>query len=112
MPPLHSPGRRTRTPIFDGTGISDDGKGWLFRTIGRGTDKLTESPLPLCQCLCHGAQCVCFRLASPLKILATRGATATGITAYLKNGGTLEKGGRHSQPELDEDDTALRPPVG
>jgi site-specific recombinase XerD len=31
---------------IDGAGIADDGKGWLFRTIGRGTDSLTESPLP------------------------------------------------------------------
>ena len=32
---------------------------------------------------------------------------ATGITAYLKNGGTLEKGRRHGEPCKHADDAAL-----
>ena len=31
---------------IDGCGLAGDPKGPLFRTIGRGTDKLTETPLP------------------------------------------------------------------
>ena len=31
---------------LDGTGIADDPKGPLFRTIGRGTGRLTATPLP------------------------------------------------------------------
>ena len=31
---------------IDGAGLSDDPKGPLFRTIGRGTDALTQTPLP------------------------------------------------------------------
>jgi hypothetical protein len=36
---------------------------------------------------------------------------ATGITAYLKNGGTLEKGRRDGKPCLNPHDAALRPPA-
>jgi hypothetical protein len=31
---------------LDGTGIAEDANGPLFRTIGRGTGKLTRTPLP------------------------------------------------------------------
>ena len=31
---------------LDGTGLADDPKGPLFRTIGRGTGRLTATPLP------------------------------------------------------------------
>jgi hypothetical protein len=35
---------------------------------------------------------------------------ATGITAYLKNGGTLDKAAGDSKPCLDAHDTTLRSP--
>jgi hypothetical protein len=38
----------------EGTGIADDSKGPLFRTIGRGTGQLTRMPLPQAKCLPHG----------------------------------------------------------
>jgi integrase len=34
------------TAYLDGTGLRDDSKGPLFRTIGRGTNKLTRTALP------------------------------------------------------------------
>jgi len=36
---------------------------------------------------------------------------ATGITAYLKHGGTLEKGRRDGEPCLNPNDAALRSPA-
>ena len=74
---------------IDGTGISGDAKGWLFRTIGRGTDRLTTPPLPQAN-----AYSMVRRRALAAGIATKIGNhtfRATGITAYLKNGGTLEK---------------------
>jgi integrase len=71
------------------TGIAVDPKGPLFRTIGRGTGKLTRIPLPRAN-----AYAMVRRRAAEAGIKARIGNhsfRATGITAYLKNGGTLEK---------------------
>jgi integrase len=77
------------TAYIEGTGIAGDPKGPLFRTIGRGTGKLTRTPLPRAN-----AYAMIQRRATAAG-LATRignhSFRATGITAYLKNGGTLEK---------------------
>ena len=77
------------TAYLEKTGIADDLKGPLIRTIGRGTHELIRTPLPT---------------ANAYKMIKRRAAAAgletkignhrfrtTGITAYLKNGGTLEK---------------------
>ena len=74
---------------IDGCGLASDRKGPLFRTIGRGTGQLSQTPLPQ---------------ANAYQMVRRRGAAAgidtqignhsfraTGITAYLKNGGTLER---------------------
>jgi site-specific recombinase XerD len=61
----------------------------LFRTIGRGTGKLTTTPLPQAN-----AWAMINRRAKAAGIKTKIGNhtfRATGITAYLKNGGTLEK---------------------
>ncbi len=74
---------------IDGTGIAGDPRGPLFRTIGRGTGKLTRTPLPRAN-----AYAMIQRRAADAGIKAKIGNhsfRATGITAYLKNGGTLEK---------------------
>lgn len=74
---------------IDGTGIAGDPKGPLFRTIGRGTGKLTTTPLPQAN-----AHAMIGRRATAAGIMTKVGNhsfRATGITAYLKNGGTLEK---------------------
>ena len=74
---------------LDGTGIASDPKGPLFRTIRRGTGLLTTTPLPQAN-----AYAMVQRLARAAGIATRIGNhtfRATGITAYLKNGGTLEK---------------------
>jgi site-specific recombinase XerD len=74
---------------LDGTGLRDDPKGPLFRTIGRGTGLLTRTVLPQAN-----AYAMIRRRAAAAGIetkLGNHSFRATGITAYLKNGGTLEK---------------------
>ena len=73
---------------LDGVGIADDAKGPLFRTIGRGTQILTRTPLPQAN-----AYAMVRRRALAAAIgtkIGNHSFRATGITAYLKNGGTLE----------------------
>lgn len=74
---------------IDGCELGADPKGPLFRTIGRGTGQLSATPLP---------QANAFQMVRRRAIAADIGTAignhsfrATGITAYLKNGGTLEK---------------------
>jgi site-specific recombinase XerD len=74
---------------LDGAGLRDDPKGPLFRTIGRGTGQLTRTVLPQAN-----AYAMIRRRAASAGIetkLGNHSFRATGITAYLKNGGTLEK---------------------
>ena len=73
---------------LDGTGIGGDPKGPLFRTIQRGTGQLSDTPLPQAN-----AYAMVRRRAIAAGIATKIGNhtfRATGITAYLKNGGTLE----------------------
>jgi site-specific recombinase XerD len=73
---------------IDGTGLGDDPKGPLFRTIGRGTGQLTRTALPQAN-----AYAMVQRRAEAAGIgtrIGNHTFRATGITAYLKNGGTLE----------------------
>jgi integrase len=68
---------------------AQDAKGPLFRTIGRTTRDLTRTPLPQAN-----AYAMIRRRASAAGIKTKVGNhtfRATGITAYLKNGGTLEQ---------------------
>jgi site-specific recombinase XerD len=74
---------------LDGSGIRQDLKGPLFRTIGRDTRLLTRTPLPQAN-----AYAMIRRRAAAAGIKTRIGNhtfRATGITAYLKNGGTLEQ---------------------
>jgi site-specific recombinase XerC len=74
---------------IDGCGLAGDPTGSLFRTIGRGTGQLTTSPLPQAN-----AYAMIRRRASAAGIatkIGNHSFRATGITAYLKNDGTLEK---------------------
>jgi site-specific recombinase XerD len=73
---------------LNGTGIGDDAKGPLFRTIQRGTGQLSTTPLPQAN-----AYAMVRRRALAAGIgtrIGNHTFRATGITAYLKNGGTLE----------------------
>ena len=77
------------TAYIEGAGLAEDPKGPLFRTIGRGTGLLTRTPLPQAN-----AHAMIGRRAAAAGIatrLGNHSFRATGITAYLKNGGTLEK---------------------
>nr|WP_176704159.1 tyrosine-type recombinase/integrase [Pseudomonas sp.]QDK64832.1 phage integrase XerD [Pseudomonas sp.] len=70
------------------TGIEHDLKGPLFRTIKRGTGQLSSTVLP--QANAH-AMVRRRAVAAGLKtLIGNHTFRATGITAYLKSGGTLE----------------------
>jgi integrase/recombinase XerC len=73
----------------DGDGLAADLKGPLFRTIGRGTGQFIRSALPQA----NAYQMIRQRIeAAVIKTkIGNHSFRATGITAYLKNGGTLEK---------------------
>ena len=88
MPCHHALAEALRAYI-DAAGIADDRKGWLFRTSPRHTAKvLTERPMTQ-----DDAWRMIRRRAITAGIFAPIGNhsfRATGITAYLANGGALE----------------------
>jgi integrase len=61
----------------------------MFRTLGRGTGVLTRTPLP--QANAYAMIQRRARVAGIRTRIGNHTFRATGITAYLKNGGTLEK---------------------
>ncbi|HQU99481.1 MAG TPA: tyrosine-type recombinase/integrase [Nitrosomonas sp.] len=71
------------------TGLRDDPKGFLFRTIGRGTGQLTSSALM--QANAHAMIQKHIHKSGIDTKVGNHSFRATGITAYLKNGSTLEK---------------------
>jgi site-specific recombinase XerD len=73
---------------IDGCGLGRDPKGALFRTIARGRRALTSNSLPQAN-----AYAMIRRRAAGAGIetkIGNHTFRATGITAYLKNGGALE----------------------
>ena len=74
---------------LDGCDLRGNPKAPLFRTIGRGTGRLSDTPLPQA----NAFQMVRRRAAAAdiATAIGNHSFRATGITAYLKNGGTLEK---------------------
>ena len=70
------------------TGIDSDPKGPLFRTIGRGTGQLSSTAIP--QANAHAMVRRRALAAGIQTLIGNHTFRATGITAYLKNGGTLE----------------------
>ncbi len=74
---------------IDGCSLTEDPQDPLFRTIGRGTKQLTRTPLPQANAW---AMIQRRALAAGIKTkIGNHTFRATGITAYLKNGGTLER---------------------
>jgi site-specific recombinase XerD len=70
------------------TGLSDEPKGQLFRTVARGTGRLSTTALPQAN-----AYAMVKRRALAAGIdtkIGNHTFRATGITTYLKNGGALE----------------------
>jgi integrase len=75
---------------IEGAGIAKDPKGPLFRTIGRSKGRpLTRSPLQQSDSYVMIAR-RCAAAGVTTKV-GNHSLRATGITTYLKNGGTLEK---------------------
>jgi len=73
---------------IDGCGLAAYPKGPLFRTIERGRGVLTTTPLPQANAYAMiGRRAAAAGIATKIGNHTFR---ATGITAYLKNGGTLE----------------------
>jgi integrase len=76
-------------PSHDAAGIAEDRKGWLFRTArGHKADRLSDRAMNQ-----SDAWCMIRRRAKAAGIAAEIGChtfRATGITAYLANGGALE----------------------
>ncbi|MNP15966.1 Tyrosine recombinase XerC [compost metagenome] len=68
--------------------IESNLKGPLFRTIQRGTGQLSIRPLP--QANAHAMVRRRALAAGIQTLIGNHSCRATGITAYLKNGGTLE----------------------
>ena len=87
--PCHHNLEEYLTAYLDGCELRDDRKGPLFRTIGRGTHRLSMTPLPQASAF----QMVRRRAAAAdiATAIGNHSFRATGITAYLKNGGTLER---------------------
>jgi hypothetical protein len=70
---------------IDGRGLGGDPKGPLFRTIGRGTGKLTATSLP------KGNAYATIQRRTAGADIGNHTFRATAIPAYLKNAGMLEK---------------------
>ncbi len=74
---------------IDGAGLASEPKALLFQTYSRATGQLTGNPLPQAN-----AYALIQRRAKSAGITTHVGNhtfRATGVTAYLKNGGTLER---------------------
>jgi len=87
--PTHHNLEQALLAYLDGNGVENRPKDPLFRTLGRGTGQLTRASLPQAN-----AHAMIRRRAAAAGIntkIGNHSFRATGITAYLKNGGTLEK---------------------
>ena len=87
--PCHHNLEEYLTAYIDGCELHDDRKGPLFRTIARGTKQLSGNPMPQAS-----AFQMVRRRAVAAKIetaIGNHSFRTTGITAYLENGGTLER---------------------
>ena len=83
---------RKRCAYFDAAGIVEDRKSWLFRTAS-GQNGSTLSDKPMSQ---PDAWRMTRRRAAAAGIAAPIGCRTfrtTGITAYLANGGALDRAG-------------------
>lgn len=87
--PCHHNLEEYLTAYLDGCELRGQPKGPLFRTIGRGTKRLSDNTLPQASAFqMVRRRAVAAEIATAIGNHSFR---ATGITAYLKNGGTLER---------------------
>ena len=75
---------------IDGAALASDPKALLFQSYSRATGQLTGSPLP--QANAYAMIQRRARAAGITTKIGNHTFRATGVTAYLKNGGTLERG--------------------
>jgi site-specific recombinase XerD len=87
--PCHHNLEQALIAYIEGNGVENSPKDPLFRTIGRGTNQLTRTALP--QANAYAMICRRAKAAGIKTKIGNHSFRATGITAYLKNGGTLEK---------------------
>ena len=87
--PCHHNLEQALVAYLEGNGVENGPKDPLFRTLGRGTGQLTHTPLP--QANAYAMIRRCAEAAGIKTKIGNHSFRATGITAYLKNGGTLEK---------------------
>ena len=95
---------------IDGAGLASEPKALLFQTYSRATGQLTGNPLPQAN-----AYAMIQRRAKSGGITTRVGNhtfRATGVTAYLKNGGTLGTRRADGEPCHHAHDAALRPAGG
>ena len=87
--PCHHNLEEYLTAYLDECALRDDRNGPLFRTIARRTKRLSDTALPQA----NAFQMVRRRAvaANIQTAIGNHALRATGITAYLKNGGTLER---------------------
>jgi integrase/recombinase XerC len=87
--PCHHNLEEYLTAYLNGCALRKDRKGPLFRTISRGTKRLSDTPLPQA----NAFQMVRRRaVAADIETaIGNHSFRATGIIAYLRNGGTLER---------------------
>jgi site-specific recombinase XerD len=74
---------------IDGSGLANDPKALLFQSYSRATGQLTGNPLPQANAYALIQRRV--RAAEFTTKIGNHTVRATGVTAYLKNGGTLER---------------------
>jgi integrase/recombinase XerC len=88
--PCHHNLEEYLTAHLDGAALRDDPKGPLFRTIGRGTGKAHPNGAAASERLCDDRPA---RGRGGHRIQARQSQLPgdRGVTAYLENGGTLEK---------------------
>lgn len=88
--PAHHTLEQYLDEYIEAAGIKDDPKGFLFRTFKGKTGVMTENAM----LQTYAWQMVQRRVAAsglPLPDICNHSFRGTGITTYLKNGGTLEK---------------------
>jgi hypothetical protein len=93
---------------IDGAALASAPKALLFQSYSRATGQLTGNPLPQAN-----AYAMIQRRARAAEITTRIGNhtfRATGVTAYLKNGGTLERAGANGEPRQHAHNAAVRPP--
>jgi hypothetical protein len=71
-------------------GLANEPKALLFQTYSRATGRLTGNPLPQANAYAMIQRRAKAARASP-RAPGNHAFRATGVTAYLKNGGTLEQ---------------------